>query len=84
MIKIITCAHNILLMIKLITCAYNNMHFIRDEKRNLLFSMQKYTKNNNPKVVRNRQNRLMIAYKIVRHVIVKNLDLLKNNKQWEY
>ena len=40
------------------------MHFIKDEKR--LFSKtyclvcKKYTKNNNPKIVRNRQNRLMI------------------------
>ena len=41
MIKIITCAHNILLMIKIITCAYSYMHFIKDGKRNLLFSMQK-------------------------------------------
>ena len=48
MIKIITCAYKILLMIKIITCAYkiitcayNYMHFIKDEKRNLLFSMQK-------------------------------------------
>ena len=39
--KIITCAHNILLMIKIITCAYNYMHFIKDGKRNLLFSMKK-------------------------------------------
>ena len=65
--KIITCAYKILLMIKIITCAYkiitcayNYMHFIKDEKRNLLFSMQKYIKNNNPKILRNRQNRLMI------------------------
>ena len=36
------------------------MHFIKDGKRNLLFSIRKYTKNNNPKVVRNKQNRLMI------------------------
>ena len=35
MIKIIKCAY------KIITCAYNNMHFIKDEKGNLLFSMQK-------------------------------------------
>ena len=41
MIKIITCAHNILLMIKIIICAHNYMHFIKDGKRNLLFSMQK-------------------------------------------
>ena len=37
------------------------MHFIKDEKRNLLFKIcKKYTKNNNAKIVRNRQNRLMI------------------------
>ena len=48
MTKILTCAYKILLMIKIIicayeiiTCAYNYMHFIKDEKRNLLFSMQK-------------------------------------------
>ena len=36
------------------------MHLIKDGKRNLLFTCRKYTKNNNPKVVRNRQNRLMM------------------------
>ena len=36
MIKIITCDCKILLMIK-----NNYMHFIKDGKRNLLFSMQK-------------------------------------------
>ena len=36
---------------------------------------RKYTKDINPKIVRNRQNRSMIQ---------SNLDLLKNNKQWEY
>ena len=41
---------------------------------------KKYTENNNPKIVRNRQNRLMI----LQHAVVTNLDLLKNNKQWEY
>ena len=41
MIKIIKCAYEILLMIKIITRAYNYMHVIKDEKRNLLFSMQK-------------------------------------------
>ena len=39
MIKIITCAYKILLMIKIITCACNYMHFIKDKKRNLLFSV---------------------------------------------
>ena len=43
-------------------------------------SCKKYTKNNNPKIVRNRQNRLMMW----QYVVVKSLDLLKNNKQWEY
>ena len=48
MIKIITCAYKILLMIKIITCAYkiitcgyNYVHFIKDENRNFLLSMQK-------------------------------------------
>ena len=42
-----------------------------------------YTKNNSPKIVRNRQNRLMIN-QIVQIAVIKSLDLLKNNKQWEY
>ena len=42
-----------------------------------------YTKNNNLTIVRNKQNRLMIQSNCV-NVVVKNLDLLKNNKQWEY
>ena len=46
-------------------------------------SCKKYTKNNNPKIVRNRQNRLMIQSNCA-NVVIKNLDLLKNNKQWEY
>ena len=41
MIKIITCHCKNLLMIKIITCVCNYMHFIKDEKRNLLFMMQK-------------------------------------------
>ena len=41
MIKIITCDRKILLMIKIIACVCNYMHFIKDEKRNLLFIMQK-------------------------------------------
>ena len=53
------------------------------KKETYCLSCRKYTKNNNPKIVRNRQNRLMIN-QIVQHVVVKNLDLLKNNKQWEY
>ena len=35
------------------------MHFIKDEKSYCL-ACRKYTKNNNPKIVSNRQNRLMI------------------------
>ena len=41
MIKIITCHCKILLMIKIITSVCNYMHSIEDEKRNLLFIMQK-------------------------------------------
>ena len=55
MIKIITCAHKILLMIKIITCALKKM-----EKETYCLVCRKYTKNNNPKVVRNRQNRLIV------------------------
>ena len=44
---------------------------------------KKYTKNNNPKIVRNRQNRLMIQSNCTT-CEVKNLDLLKNNNQWKY
>ena len=53
------------------------------EKETYCLACRKYTKNNNPKAVRNKQNRLMIQSNCAR-VIVKNLDLLKNNKQWEY
>ena len=44
---------------------------------------RKYTKNNNIKIVRNRQNRLMIQSNCA-NCGTQNLDLLKNNKQWEY
>ena len=44
---------------------------------------RKYTKNNNPRIVRNRQNRLMIQSNCA-NCGSKRLDLLKNNKQWEY
>ena len=40
-----------------------------------------YTKNNNPKIVRNRQNRLMIQSNCA---TCGSNNLLKNNKQWEY
>ena len=33
---------------------------MKDVKRNLFLVCRDYTKNNNPKIVRNRQNRLMI------------------------
>ena len=44
---------------------------------------RKYTKNINPKKVRNRQNRSMIQSNCA-ICISKILDLLKNNKQWKY
>ena len=50
------------------------------KKETYCLACRKYTKNNDPKIVRNRQNRLMIN-QIAQHVVVKNLDLLKNNKQ---
>ena len=53
------------------------------KKETYCLACRKYTKNNNPKVLRNRQNRLMIQ-SIAQIVVVKSLDLLKNNKQWEY
>ena len=54
----------------------------RKKKQTYCLVCRDYTKNTNPKIVRNRQNRLMIQ--IVQYVVVKSLDLLKNNKQWEY
>ena len=45
MFKIITCAYKILLMFK---------------KETYCLVCRKYTKNNKPKIVKNRQNRLMI------------------------
>ena len=52
MIKIITCAYKILIMIKIITCTLQKM-----KKETYCLVCRKYTKNNNPKIVRNRQNR---------------------------
>ena len=46
-------------------------------------SCRKYTKNINPRIVRNKHNRSMIQS----HCTIcnsKNLDLLKNNKQKDY
>ena len=51
------------------------------KKETYCLACRKYTKNNNPEIVRNRQNRLI---QIAQIVVVKNLDSLKNNKQWEY
>ena len=55
MFKIITCAYKILLMSKIITCTFQKM-----KKETYCLACRKYTKNNNPKIIRNRQNRLMI------------------------
>ena len=52
------------------------------KKETYCLACKNYTKNNNPKIVRNRQNRLMIQSNCAN--VVVNLDLLKNNKQWEY
>ena len=46
------------------------------KKETYCLACRKYAKNDNPKIVRNKQ--------IAQIVVVKNLDLLKNNKQWEY
>ena len=53
------------------------------KKETYCLACRKYTKNNNPKLVRNSRNRLMIQSNCV-NCGSKNLDLLKNNKQWEY
>ena len=53
------------------------------KKESYCLACRKYSKNNNPKIFRNRQNRLMIQSNC-EDAVVKNLDLLKNNKQWEY
>ena len=53
------------------------------KKETYCLACRKYAKNNDPKIVRNRQNRLMIQSNCATWV-VKNLDLLKNSKQWEY
>ena len=55
MIKLITCAYKILIIIKIITCTLQKM-----KKANYCLVCRNHTKNNNPKIVRNRQNRLMI------------------------
>ena len=59
------------------------MHLQKMKKETYCLVCRDYTKNNNPEIVRNRQNRLMIQSNCA-NCGVKNLDLLKNNKQWEY
>ena len=44
---------------------------------------KKYTKNNNPKIVRNRQNRLMIQSNCAT-TDSKKSRFIKGHKQWEY
>ena len=53
------------------------------KKETYCLACRKYTENTNPKIVTNRQNRLMIQ-SIVQYKVVKNLDLLKNKEHWEY
>ena len=48
------------------------------KKETYCLACRKYTKNNNPKTVRNRHNQ------IAQIMVVKSLDSLNNNKQWEY
>ena len=49
-------------------------------------SCRKYTKNINPRIVKSKNNRLMIQSNcaIAQYEIVKNLDLLKNTKRVDY
>ena len=55
------------------------------KKETYYLACRKYTKSINPKTVRNRQNdtRSMIQSNCAT-CGSKNLDLLRNNKQWEY
>ena len=53
------------------------------KKETYCLACRKYTKNINSKIVRNRQNRLMIQSNCAT-CGSKNLDLLKSNKQWDY
>ena len=52
------------------------------KKETYCLARRKYTKSINPKIVRNKHNRSIM--KSVVKKIVKNLDLLKNNKRWDY
>ena len=53
------------------------------KKEAYCLAFRKYTKTINPKIVGNKHNR-SIYNQIVQHVVVKNLDLLKNIKQRDY
>ena len=53
------------------------MHLQKMKKEIYCLVCRDYTKNNNPKIFRNGQSNCAIA-------VIKSLDLLKNNKQWEY
>ena len=52
------------------------------KKETYCSACRKYTKNNNPKIVRNKQNRFMIQSNCANCGSKKSR--LKNNKQWEY
>ena len=56
------------------------MHFI---KETYCLACRRYTENNNTKIVRNRQNRLMIQSNCTTCGSKKS-RFIKNNKQWEY
>ena len=60
MFKILTCTYKILLVIKIITCTYKILLMIKI----ITYTYKKYTENTKPKIVRNRQNRLMIQSKL--------------------
>ena len=53
------------------------------KKETYCLACREHSSSINPKIVRNRQNRLMIQSNCVT-CGVKNLYLLKNNRQWEY
>ena len=53
------------------------------KKETYCLACRKYTKSINPKIVRNKHNRSMIQSNCA-VCVVKNLDLLKNIKQWDY
>ena len=52
-------------------------------KETYCLACRKYTKSINTKIVRNKHNRTMIQSNS-QYVVVKNLDLLKNIKRWDY